>query len=89
MKQMPNPVTSEILADVQAVLCCKSLDYLPNLIEKNSGLADRYSFVQRLLSYGHDFLLNFMFGSPIKDSEVVISMISVNEGCDININFIS
>ena len=86
---MPDSVSREQLAYVHIIFGHYSLNYFSYLINFDTRSANRNSLVQCLLSHLHDFEFDFVLWLAIEDCEVVVSVVSVNIGCYINVYLVS
>lgn len=88
VKQMADTVACKTLANVQAISSCYFFNSSSYLIHQHSWLADRNRLVKCFLRYVHYLCLDLMLWLAIKDSEVIISVISIDVYADVDVDFV-
>jgi hypothetical protein len=89
MKQMPDTMTCEVFANVHIVTIRYFLDCSSDLIQRHSWLTNSNSLIHSFLGYFSNLQLYRIFRLPVEDCQIVISVITIYVGCDINVYLVA
>lgn len=88
MEKMSHSMSCEVSTDMHTIIRGYSLDYFSNLIKVGPWPTDSNGLVQCLLRHLRHLLQNFIIRLTIEDGQIVITMITIDECSDVDVNLI-